>query len=131
MRLLADTNVFVKFIFNGPLPAEMVSTISDPDTERCISPISVVEIYRLWQKGNIPDHPDSWLPIALPSWTILPITVPIARQSVLWPWEHRDPADRILAATAEVEQVELWHTDTLLKNLTGFPNRYFKNVVSK
>jgi PIN domain nuclease of toxin-antitoxin system len=129
MRLLADTNVFVKFVFNGPLADEINSTINDQQTERCLSPISIVEIYRLWQKGEIADHPDSWLSLALPSWTILPVTVPIARQSVLWPWQHRDPADRIIAATADVEKIELWHTDTVLKKLTGFPGRYFKNVI--
>ncbi|MEN9575078.1 MAG: hypothetical protein RL514_2933 [Verrucomicrobiota bacterium] len=57
------------------------------------------------------------------------MTAAVARQSVLWPWEHRGPADRILAATAFVEKVELWHTDTVLKPLSGLPHRYFKNVV--
>jgi len=36
-------------------------------------------------------------------------------------------ADRILAATAECERIEFWHTDTVLKKLTGFPHRYFSN----
>ncbi len=45
----------------------------------------------------------------------------------LWDWPHKDPADRILAATAQIEKVELWHTDTILKKLRGFPQRYFTN----
>ena len=56
------------------------------------------------------------------------VTVPMARQSVLWPWSHKDPADRLLAATAQCEDVELWHTDTVIKKLTGFPHRYFGNI---
>lgn len=68
------------------------------------------------------------LDLALLSWNVLPITVPIARQSILWPWEHRDPADRLLAATAAIHELELWHTDTVLKKLTGFPARYFANL---
>lgn len=76
----------------------------------------------------MPDNPDTWLDLALPSWTALPITVAIARQSVLWPWPHKDPAGRLLAATAQVEGLEFWHTDTVLKDLTGFPHRYFANV---
>ena len=36
-------------------------------------------------------------------------------------------ADRIIAATAQIEKIELWHTDTVLKGLTGFPHRYFRN----
>ena len=35
-------------------------------------------------------------------------------------------ADRLIAATAQHHGIELWHTDTLLEKLTGFPHRYFK-----
>ena len=35
--------------------------------------------------------------------------------------------DRLLAATALVEGVELWPTDNVLEKLTGFPHRYFPN----
>ena len=111
------------------MPAKVEAALKMPATERCLSAASIIEVFRLWQAGRIPDNPDTWLDLALPSWTVLPMTTPIARQSVLWPWAHRDPADRIIAATAHVERVELWHTDTVLKKLTGFPHRYFVNVV--
>jgi PIN domain nuclease of toxin-antitoxin system len=125
MRVLADTNLFIRFCRRLPLPTVVESTLADDDTERCVSPVSVIEMFRLWQTGNVPDDPDTWLDLALPSWTVLPVTVAIARQSVLWPWQHKDPADRLLAATAQCELTELWHTDTVLKKLTGFPHRYF------
>ncbi len=127
MRVLADTNLFIKFHRRLPLPDEVLETLIEADTERCLSPVSVIELYRLWQEGAVPDNPDVWIDVALPFWTVLPVTVPIARQSVLWAWKHRDPADRLLAATAAVEKVELWHTDTVVKKLTGFPHRYFSN----
>jgi len=57
---------------------------------------------------------------------VVPITEPIARQAALWDWEHRDPANRLIAATARIHRVELWHTDTVLEKLDGFPQRYFK-----
>lgn len=129
MRILADTNIFIQFCRRLPLPPEVEEALADPETERCLSPVSVIELYRHWQEGNVPDDPDGWLDLALPSWTVLPITVPIARQSVLWPWPHKDPADRLLAATAKVENVELWHTDTVLEKLTDFPHQYFKRRV--
>ena len=129
MRVLADTNLFVKFWHRQPLPPEVEKILEDAKTECCLSAISGLEIFRLWQSGKLRAQPDTWMDLALPSWTVLPMTAAIARQSVLWPWEHRDPADRILAATAHVEKVELWHTDMVLKPLTGFPHRYFKNVV--
>ena len=128
MRILADTNVFIKFCRRLPLPADVERVLSRADTERCLSPVSVIELFLLWQKGVVPDNPDSWLDFALPSWTILPVTVAIARQSVLWPWSHKDPADRLLAATAQCEEVELWHTDTVIKKMNGFPHRYFGNI---
>jgi PIN domain nuclease of toxin-antitoxin system len=84
MRLLADTNIFVRFCRRLPLPPKVESALSDTQTERCLSPISVVELFRLWQRGDVPDNPDSWLDLALPSWIVLPVTVAIARQSVLW-----------------------------------------------
>ena len=129
MRVLADTNLFVFFCRRLPLAPKVEAALKTPATERCLSAASIIEVFRLWQAGRIPDNPDTWLDLALPSWTVLPMTTPIARQSVLWPWAYRDPADRIIAATAHVERVELWHTDTGLKKLTGFPHRYFVNVV--
>ena len=129
MTLLADTNLFIKYCRRLPLPPAMEAALDDETTERCLSPVSIIELFRLWKKGAIPTDPDVWLDLALPSWTILPVTVPIARQSVLWPWSHKDPADRLIAATAMVEKIELWHTDTVLKDLTGFPQQYFKNRV--
>ncbi len=128
MKVLADTNLFIRFCRRLPLPKTVESTLADVRTERFFSPVSAIELFRLWQNGEVPDDPDSWLDLALPSWTILPITVPIARQSVLFDWKHKDPADRLLAATAQVEGVELWHTDTVLKKLKGFPSRYFSNT---
>ncbi|MES1180252.1 MAG: PIN domain-containing protein [Verrucomicrobiota bacterium] len=127
MKLLADTNLFVKFAHLQPLPDEVEETFDDAETVRHLSAVSVIEIYWLWKNRRLIDHPDDWLELALDSWTILPVTAPIARQSVLWDWPHRDPADRIIAATAKIEKIELWHTDTILKKLSGFPNRYFVN----
>ena len=127
MRILADTNVFVKFCRQLPLPAAVENALDDENTERCVSPASIIELFRLWQAGRVPENPDAWLDLALPAWKILPVTVAIARQSVLWDWPHKDPADRIITATAQIEKIELWHTDTILKKLKGFPQRYFVN----
>ncbi len=128
MRILADTNVFIKYCRRLPLPQQIENALGDETTERCLASVSIIELYRLWQAGRVPDNPDLWLNRALTSWTIFPMNVAIARQSVLWNWAHKDPADRIIAATAQQEKVEFWHTDTVLKKITGFPHRYFVNV---
>lgn len=129
MRILADTNLFVKFYHRQPLPPAVEAAFEDEKNELFVASVSAVEIYRLWQAGKLIDNPDHWIDLALPSWTVIPMSIAIARQSVLWSWEHRDPADRILAATAVVEKTELWHTDTILKRLAGFPARYFTNIL--
>ena len=38
--------------------------------------------------------------------------------------------ENVQLAKSYVEDVELWHTDTTLKKLRGFPGRYFVNVVA-
>jgi PIN domain nuclease of toxin-antitoxin system len=129
MRVLADTNIFIKFNRKLPLAAEVETVLESNTVERCISSVSVIELFWLWKTGRVPLNPDEWLDAALESWMVLPVTAPIARQSVLWDWPHQDPADRILAATAKVEKIELWHTDTVLKKLSGFPGRYFVNKI--
>jgi PIN domain nuclease of toxin-antitoxin system len=131
MRVLADTNLFVKFVHRQPLPQTVEEVLADEATERFISAASVIEVFRLWQAGRLLDNPDKWMDPALASWTVVAINTPIARQSVLWSWQHKDPADRLIAATAHVEKIELWHTDTVLKKFTGFPHRYFSNVLEK
>ena len=127
MRVLADTNIFIKFNRKLPLAAEVETVLESNSVERCISSVSVIELFWLWKTGRVPVNPDEWLGKALESWNVLAITAPIARQSVLWDWPHKDPADRILAATAKIEKIELWHTDSVLKKISGFPQRYFVN----
>lgn len=73
--------------------------------------------------------PAGWLDEALDGFEMIPITESIARKAALWDWEHKDPADRIIAAAACIHGVELWHSDTVLKRLPGFPQRYFKAPV--
>jgi PIN domain nuclease of toxin-antitoxin system len=129
MRVLADTNIFIKFNRKLPLAAEVETVLESSTVERCISSVSIIELFWLWKTGRVPLNPDEWLDAALESWVVLPITAPIARQSVLWDWPHKDPADRIITATAKVEKIELWHTDTVLKKISGFPHRFFANKI--
>jgi predicted nucleic acid-binding protein len=46
----------------------------------------------------------------------------------LWNWGHGDLRDRTLAAIAKEKGLTLIHTDKALKNFTGFPQRWFRNV---
>lgn len=88
-----------------------------------------MELLRKWRIGKLPcPDPATWFDSALDGFEILPITEPIARQAAFWEWEHKDPADRLIAATARVHGIELWHTDETLKKLAGFPQKYFAGL---
>lgn len=122
--------MWFRFVRRLPLPAKAEKLLEEPTTRRYLSPISSMEIVRKWHAGKLPcPNPEEWLDAALEGFEILPITEPIARLAAQWNWEHRDPADRLIAATAQVHRIELWHTDTVLEKLKGFPQRYFKGPV--
>lgn len=129
MQVLADTGVWFRFVRRLPLPRQVERVLAAAGSRRYVCPISSMEIVRKWRAGRLPcPDPDTWLDNALQGFEVLPITEPIARQAAAWSWEHRDPADRLIAATAERHGIELWHTDTVLATLTGFPHRYFKSA---
>lgn len=129
MKVLADTGVWFRFVRRLPLPAKVEQVLEHPSTQRFLSPISSMEIVRKWRSGKLPcPDPAEWLDYALEGFEILPITEPVARQAALWDWDHRDPADRLIAATASHFEAELWHTDTVLSRLRGFPQKFFKGA---
>lgn len=129
MDILADTGVWFRFVRRLPLPKVIETALQATATRRYLCPISSMEIVRKWQTGKLPcPDPGTWLDLALEGFEVLPITEPIARQAALWDWEHKDPADRLIAATARQHGIELWHTDVVLRTLADFPHRYFKSL---
>lgn len=127
MRILVDTGIWFRFVRRLPLARKIEDALEEAGNQRYLCPISSMELVRKWRTGRLPcPDPATWLDLALGGFEVLPITEPIARQAALWDWEHRDPADRLIAATARQHRIELWHTDTILHKLTGFPQRYFK-----
>jgi PIN domain nuclease of toxin-antitoxin system len=129
MDILADTGVWFRFVRRLPLPRKIEAALDNAANHRYLSPISSMELVRKWRLGKLPcPDPSTWFDAALEGFEILPITEPIARQAALWEWEHKDPADRLIAATARVHGIELWHTDEVLKRIDGFPHRYFAGI---
>jgi PIN domain nuclease of toxin-antitoxin system len=129
MRILVDTSIWFRFVTRLPLPAKVESALEDSANTRFLSPISSMEIVRKWRAGKLPSpDPADWIDDALQGFQILDVTEPIARKAASWEWEHRDPADRLIAATAHFHETELWHNDVVLQKLEGFPQRYFKSA---
>ncbi len=104
----------------------------DSVTEFYISPLSVAEICYKWSRGKLPQVPDpsSWVPDSLENFIMLDLSPQAALQAGRWPWAHGDLVDRSLAAVAADTGITLVHTDKVLRDLEGFPQKWFKNVGS-
>jgi PIN domain nuclease of toxin-antitoxin system len=112
VRVLLDTHIWV-WSLDDPkrLCDRVVEVLEDSQTETWLSPISVWEVLLLVHKGRLglDRDPAEWVREALSNSAIHEATlnheVAIRSHSVELP--HRDPADRFLAATAEIFELTL------------------------
>jgi PIN domain nuclease of toxin-antitoxin system len=97
------------------LSRRLFRAINDPRNEIWISPISTWEIVVLHQKGRLKlaDGPESWVQKAMSLAPLqeAPVTheIALATRSIALP--HRDPADRLLVATALIHGLTLVTAD--------------------
>ena len=87
--------------------------------ERWLSPVSTWEAVVLARKGRIHLHEDLsvWVEQATSPFLEAPLTHVIARESEQISLPHRDPVDRLLAATAKVLGLTLATADSKLLGL--------------
>ena len=104
----------------------------DEVTEFYLSPLSVAEISYKWQRGKLPQvpEPQTWIAHAVENFIMVDLSPMAALQAGLWPWSHGDLVDRCLAAIAAESGITLVHTDKVLRELPGFPQKWFRNVGS-
>jgi len=119
LRLLLDTHIWL-WNFQDPrrLGRRALRYLQDRQNELWLSPMSTWEALTLNQKGRIRINEDltTWLTRATAGTREAPFTHEIAlvaRQLSM----HQDPADRILAATAEVLDLTLVTADERLLGL--------------
>lgn len=116
MRLLLDTHALLWFQADDPkLSAAAKTAIEDPANERWLSPISLMEIAIKNRLGK--------LPLPAPFGTMYPASLftrdihllPLEARHIepltTLPMHHKDPFDRLLAATAIVESLALVSAD--------------------
>ena len=129
MKALLDTGVWWRWMTHGPIDVRLKSFLENEVTEFHLCPISLTEVfYKIKNnKEKAPELPD-WETLILEGFRLAPVSFAAARLAGEWPWAHGDPMDRILAAVAATENLTLIHTDRVLKELSGFPQRYFKSV---
>jgi PIN domain nuclease of toxin-antitoxin system len=116
MKLLLDTHIWLwNSLSPDRLSHRVDRAINDPRNEIWISPISTWEIVLLHEKGRLKlaDGPESWAQKAMSLAPLreAPVTheIALATRSVALP--HRDPADRLLVATALIHGLTLVTAD--------------------
>jgi PIN domain nuclease of toxin-antitoxin system len=132
VRLLLDTHIWIWSLTDpGRLAPHVVSALSDAEAELWLSAISVWEALVLIRKRRLrvagTDGP-TWVSEALKRAPLreAPITYAVALESERLSFDHWDPADRFIAATARVLEATLVTADERLieaKDLNVLANR--------
>jgi len=119
LRLLLDTHIWL-WTLSDPkrLGRRVLQQLKDEANELWLSPISTYEALTLHYKGRfeIDGNLTEWLARATAGTREAPLTHEIALVARQLPL-HQDPADRILAATAEVLDLTLVTADERLLGL--------------
>jgi len=130
MKALLDTGVWFRRYHGLPQKSSLTEFLNEEVTEFYLSNLSIAEIVFKWQRGRLPSIPDpkDWIQHATTNFIMVNPTTNASLQAGLWKREHGDLVDRMLAAIALEEGLTLVHTDKVLKNQTGFPQKYFPNA---
>lgn len=120
MKLLLDTHIWIWSLQDPKrLGKRVLHELNDPENEFWLSPISTWEALTLNAKGRIklPEDLASWVSRATASLKEAPLTHEIALAARRLRFSHSDPADRFLAATAQVLRLTLVTADSSLLGL--------------
>ena len=130
MKALLDTGVWFRRYHGLPMNQSLRDFLNDEVEEFHICPLSVSEICFKWQRGRLPGVPDpqKWVAHSLQNFVMEMPDAAVAMTAGLWDWPHGDLVDRTLAAIAKEKGLTLIHTDKVLKSMTGFPQKWFRNV---
>ncbi len=124
MKLLLDTHIWLWSMLEPKhLSRRVVKALEDTKNELWLSPISVWELLILIEKKRVvlsKDVPD-WIADAMNKVPLqeAPITHEVALETQYVDLTHRDPADRFLAATANVFNLTLVTADRRLIDAKG------------
>jgi PIN domain nuclease of toxin-antitoxin system len=125
LRLLLDTHIWVWSVADpGRLAPRFSRVLEDDRNELWFSPISTWELILLNEVGRLQLLPDptSWISNALAAVPLKEATltqeVALASKEIQLP--HRDPADRLIAATARAYDLILLTADKRLAHGKGF-----------
>lgn len=117
--ILLDTSALIFWTLDQEkLPAAVLETIEAADRV-VLSSISIWEIGIKAQKGRleIPYHIDEYVEKlkTVRKIEILSVDVPVWLKSLALDWPHRDPADRVIVATAVLNTCPLITSDRIIQ----------------
>ena len=126
--IVLDTHIWVNWIVNGnQASSEPVINAMTADSSWAISAISCFEVSFLVKRGKLklPLPVDEWLREALENSGIesLPVTCEIMHKAAMLSDIHRDPADRIIIATALACDAKLASIDSLFPDYPELKGR--------
>ncbi len=120
MKLLLDTHIWLWSLQQpNRLGKRVIQELRNPENEFWLSPINTWEALTLQAKGRIelPADISTWVAEATASFREAPLTHEIALAARNLPLSHHDPADRFLAATAQILRLTLVTADVKLLGL--------------
>lgn len=120
MRLLLDTHIWLWSVIEPlRLGKRILNAFRDPKNELWLSPISTWEALILHDKKRVylADDLNEWIAKNTAPFREAPLTHEIAAASRLVHLPQKDPADRFLAATAQVLDLTLVTADVRLLGL--------------
>jgi len=131
LKLLLDTHIWLWSLGEpGNLGRRVAHALQDSDNELWLSPLSIWEALLLHEKGPLAISApfDDWVrsSVARASLIEAPLTNEVAIEARNIQLAHRDPIDRLLAATARVFDLTLVTADRRLMSVEGvsiLPNR--------
>lgn len=120
MKLLLDTHIWLWSLQDSERLGRRVRTeLRKPENELWLSPISTWEALTLHVKGRVVLRGNlaEWMARATAPFREAPLTHEIAYVARQLSLSHQDPADRFLAATAQVLSLTLVTADSRLLGL--------------
>lgn len=120
MKLLLDTHIWLwSQLEPKRIGRKLRRELDEEDHELWLSPVSTWEALLLHAKGRLQLQGDlaAWIMQATAGLREAPLTHEIVLASRQVPLPHRDPADRFLAATAQVLNLTLVTADRTLLGL--------------
>jgi len=120
VKLLLDTHIWLWSLAEPKrLSGRVQRELKDPNNELWVSPVSTWEALLLQARGRIHLHGSvrEWATKATSHFREAPLTHEIVVAAHELPFQHSDPADRFLAATAEILNLTLVTADQRLLGL--------------